>query len=257
MLFNPLQLELGMITRTKKSVTDFGGDGQVIILLHGFLSSSKFWKQLQPVLSASGYRVIAIDLLGFGNAPKPTDSSYSYQEHLAYIDGVIDKLKLDKPIALIGHSMGALLSARYAVLNPGKVSSLTLLHPPLFLDKMEARTALRATGRLYRFLLYSKYRRFGWAIIKTFNLYQIDKHSRIARELSLKNVIEASEMLGDLAIIDTKSLLLVGLKDRPEYARNIKTARFSDRVKVITKNVAHNSPSSSPLLIQQSIIDFL
>ena len=93
-------------------MTDFGGDGEVMILLHGFLSSSKYWRNLQPHLSAEGYRVIAIDLLGFGDAPKPKYSDYSYQEHIAYLDAVIKKLRLKQPFILIGHSMGALLATR-------------------------------------------------------------------------------------------------------------------------------------------------
>ncbi|MBC7868587.1 alpha/beta hydrolase [Candidatus Saccharibacteria bacterium] len=246
-----------MTAKKIKSVKDFGGSGNVIILLHGFLSSSKYWNHLQPSLTDEGYRVIAIDLLGFGNAPKPRYSTYSYQEHIAHLDVVFEQLKLDKPFILIGHSMGALLATRYAVLHPDRVSSLALLHPPLYKDIEETRKSLRQTGRLYRFLLDSKYRHFGWALIKTFAFYHIAKHSQISRERSMKNVIEVSEIFGDLEKVETKTLLLMGLKDRPEYNVNIKTAQLSNSVKVITKNVSHHSPAKKPLIIQKTILDFI
>lgn len=240
-----------------KSIKDFGGNGDVIILLHGFLSSSRYWNHLQPYLTSAGYRIIAIDLLGFGNAPKPSYSSYNYQEHIAYLDVIFKQLQLSKPFILIGHSMGALLATRYAVLRSDQISSLALLHPPLYKDTKEARQSLRATGPLYRFLLDSKYRRFGWALIKTFAFYHIAKHSRRAREGSMKNVIEVSEVFGDLEKVETKTLLLVGLKDRPEYNFNIQAAQLSDSVTVITRNVSHHSPTAKPLVIQKTILDFI
>lgn len=248
---------LAMTTKKIKSVKDFGGSGNVIILLHGFLSSSKYWNHLQPSLTTGGYRVITIDLLGFGNAPKPRYSTYSYQEHIAYLDIVFKQLKLDKPFILIGHSMGALLATRYAVLHPDKVTSLALLHPPLYKDIDEARKSLRETGRLYRFLLDSKYRRFGWALIKTFATYRIAKHSRMSREGSMKNVIELSEVFGDLEKVETRTLLLIGLKDRPEYMINLNQAQLSNSVEVITKNVSHHSPVKKPLMLQKTILDFI
>lgn len=246
-----------MAIKNIRSVKDFGGNGNIIILLHGFLCSSKYWNHVQPYLTDQGHRVIAIDLLGFGDAPKPRYSTYNYQEHIAHLDAIFEQLKLNKPFVLVGHSMGALLATRYAVLNPDKVSSLVLLHPPLYKDIEEARKSLRETGRLYRFLLDSRYRRFGWAFIKTFAFYNIAKHGRMARERSLKNVIEVSEVFGDLEKVETKTLLLMGLKDRPEYNVNVKGAHLSDSVTVVTENVSHHSPIQKPLIVQKAILDFI
>ena len=240
-----------------KSVTDFGGEGGVIVLLHGFLSSSRYWKQVQPYLTAAGYRVITIDLLGFGEAPKPSQSTYNYSEHVAHIDSALAQLNIDKPFVLIGHSMGALIAARFAILHPAKINSLILLHPPLYMDAAEARKTLRDTGRIYRFLLDSKYRRFGWALIKTFAFRVIGKHSRIAREGSMRNVIEVSEILGDLEKIETRTLVLIGMRDRPQYHINIRRARLSSFVTVITRNMSHHSPTEQPFDIQGTILDFV
>ncbi|MGI8933188.1 MAG: alpha/beta fold hydrolase, partial [Phormidesmis sp.] len=47
------------------------GEGQPIVLLHGFGASIGHWRKNIPVLAAAGYRVYAIDLLGFGDSDKP------------------------------------------------------------------------------------------------------------------------------------------------------------------------------------------
>lgn len=248
---------IGMSIVDTKSVRDFGGDGQVIVLLHGFLSSSRYWNRLQPYLTASGYRVIAVDLLGFGRAPRPKYSTYGYREHIAYLDVILKKMKLDKPFTVIGHSMGALLALRYAILSPSRINSLVLLHPPIYKNCNEARYSLKRTSRLYRFLIESRYRRFVWAFIITFSIQNIAMHSRISRERTFENVIEQSEALPDLAKTETKTLLLMGLQDRPEFIANLNTAKLSSTVTVLTKNLSHNSPAAKPSEIQQTIIDFI
>lgn len=241
----------------KPPVTDFGGEGRIIILLHGFLSSSRYWKKLQPHLTRAGYRVITIDLLGFGNAPRPRHSDYSYDAHVSYLHASIKDLHLSSPYILIGHSMGALLAARYGRLHPGSVWTLILLHPPLYKDSAEAYATLRATNRLYRFLLDSHYRRLGWALIKTFAGYYIRNHGRAARERSLKNVIEKAEAFDDLKTISVRTMLIVGLKDRVEYANNLVLHDISEAITVFEEEVTHHSPIRSTDLVQERILYFL
>jgi pimeloyl-ACP methyl ester carboxylesterase len=241
----------------KKNYMDFGGNGRTIILFHGFLSSLKYWAKLQPRLSAAGYRVISIDMLGFGNAPKPSAARYDYQDHIEYIHQTIEMLNIHKPFILIGHSMGALLAARYTRTYPLRVSSLILLHPPLFLSEEEVRTVLRKTGILYRFLLDSRYRRLGWILLKIVAFQHISRHSRLARERSMRNVIEAAEISADLKQIATDTLLVLGLKDRPEYADNVPRLAISKSVTIVEENVNHHSPVLNPSLIQDRISGFI
>lgn len=246
-----------MTRKTDQHIKDFGGDGKVIILLHGFLASSKYWLKMQPYLSEAGYRVIAVDLLGFGDAPKPKHANYDYKDHVAYIDTVIAHQNITEPFALVGHSMGGLIAARYSNVHPDKISSLILLHPPLYADPEEARLTLRNTSILYRFLLDSRYRRIGWMIIKTIARRHIGRHSLTAREQSLMNVIEVAELFDDLQHISKKTLLVVGLKDRPIYEENLARNPLSRLVTVLKEDVAHHSPILEPELIQQRIITFL
>lgn len=77
----------------------------------------------------SRYRLIAVDLLGFGRSPKPTDSLYTLREHVDMIErSVLEPYKV-KQFHIVAHSLGCILALALAVKYPGAVKSLTLLAP--------------------------------------------------------------------------------------------------------------------------------
>ncbi|KAF3519297.1 hypothetical protein DY000_02061145 [Brassica cretica] len=107
-----------------------------VVFIHGFLSSSSFWSEtLFPNFSdtaKSNYRLIAVDLLGYGRSPKPNDSLYTLREHLEMIEkSVISQYKLKK-FHVVAHSLGCVLALALAVKHPGAIKSLTLLAPPYY-----------------------------------------------------------------------------------------------------------------------------
>lgn len=229
-------------------IYDFQGEGQTIVLLHGFLGSSKYWSRLQPLLSRAGYRIITIDLLGFGNAPKPTTSDYGYADHIEHIRKAIKSLNIANFI-LAGHSMGALIASRYALTYPKNITSLFLLHPPIYKNREEARAILRSTGRHYQFFLDSKFREIGWFIMRNLPFTKIHQHTRTSREKSLKNIIEMAEIPYDLYKHTLPTILLIGLKDRHQYTKNIKNMVLNKSVKIVLKEVGHHSPFYEPTLV--------
>ncbi|KAH6831444.1 alpha/beta-Hydrolases superfamily protein [Perilla frutescens var. hirtella] len=107
-----------------------------VVFIHGFISSSAFWTEtVYPNLSKaakSKYRLFAVDLLGFGRSPKPTDSLYTLREHLEMIErSVLHPYKV-KSFHIVAHSLGCILALALAVNHPSAVKSLTLLAPPYF-----------------------------------------------------------------------------------------------------------------------------
>ncbi|XAR70100.1 2-hydroxymuconate-semialdehyde hydrolase [Bertholletia excelsa] len=107
-----------------------------VLFIHGFISNSAFWTEtLFPNFSQSAksrYRLLAIDLLGFGRSPKPTDSLYTLGEHLDMIErSVLEPYKV-KSFHIVAHSLGCILALALAVKHPDSVKSLTLLAPPYF-----------------------------------------------------------------------------------------------------------------------------
>lgn len=107
-----------------------------VLFIHGFISSSVFWTEtLFPNFSdaaKSKYRFLAVDLLGFGRSPKPSDSLYTLREHLDMIEQSVLEPFGVKSFHIVAHSLGCILALALAVKHPGSVKSLTLLAPPYY-----------------------------------------------------------------------------------------------------------------------------
>ena len=106
----------------------------VMLLLHGFPSSSHMFRDLIPLLAAH-YRVIAPDLPGFGFTEVPEARGYSYSfDNLAITLGhFVDALKLTR-YALYVFDYGAPVGFRLAVAQPQRVSALVSQNGNAYLE---------------------------------------------------------------------------------------------------------------------------
>ena len=87
------------------------GDGQPVVLVHGFPLSGRSWeKQIPPLLDA-GFRVITYDRRGFGQSSQPS-VGYDYDTFAADLQALLTELDLSD-VALAGFSMGGGEVARY------------------------------------------------------------------------------------------------------------------------------------------------
>src|SRR3954451_8637065 len=68
----------------------------VIILIHGFSSSTLVWSRVFLRLADAGFRVIAVDLLGYGYSGKPRRERYTIEAQAKMIIGLLDKLNIDR-----------------------------------------------------------------------------------------------------------------------------------------------------------------
>ncbi|XP_071703292.1 probable lysophospholipase BODYGUARD 4 [Rutidosis leptorrhynchoides] len=109
-----------------------------VIFLHGFMSSSLLWTETMfPQLASSKYRLFAVDLLGFGNSPKPKDCLYTLNDHLEMVEkSVIREYNLNS-FHLVAHSMGCMIAIALAAKHPNKLKSITLIAPPYFIASEE------------------------------------------------------------------------------------------------------------------------
>lgn len=83
---------------------DGGGNGRVVVLIHGWPLSSQAWSKQVPVLTDAGYRVVSYDRRGFGNSDKP-GSGNDYDTFAGDLDAVLTGLELTD-VTLVGFSMG-------------------------------------------------------------------------------------------------------------------------------------------------------
>jgi pimeloyl-ACP methyl ester carboxylesterase len=104
-------------------------DAPALVMLHGWGGSLYMFRHALERFPALGFRTIAIDLRGYGLSDKPLDAnSYSLKSYSADLDALLDDLG-EKPVALVGQSMGGGLALRYAIAHPSRVSKLALINP--------------------------------------------------------------------------------------------------------------------------------
>ncbi len=84
------------------------GEGQPLLLIHGFGACLGHWRKNIPVLAQEGYRVYALDLLGFGAADKPI-LNYSLELWQQQLKDFWQEI-IQEPTVFVGNSIGALLS---------------------------------------------------------------------------------------------------------------------------------------------------
>lgn len=102
------------------------GSGQPIVLIHGFGASIGHWRKNIPVLAAAGYRVYALDLLGFGDSDKP-DLSYTLEFWVKLIHDFW-LAHIQAPAVFVGNSIGALMALMSLVSYPETASGGILLN---------------------------------------------------------------------------------------------------------------------------------
>lgn len=106
------------------NVRDYGGDGHLIVLVHGLGGSAVNWEAVGPRIAKVG-RTVAIDLPGFGLSPPGPD--WELTTHARALRAALEEL--GSPATLIGNSMGALIAEMVASRHPVLVSSLALIAP--------------------------------------------------------------------------------------------------------------------------------
>jgi pimeloyl-ACP methyl ester carboxylesterase len=114
------------------------GRGETVLALHGSASSRRMWQPLVERLAAR-YRVVAPDLLGYGESTPWRDGlqATDYDVVATFVR------ELDGPLHVVGHSYGGALALRAALAGGGRVASLTLIEPAAFriLDQAADRAA--------------------------------------------------------------------------------------------------------------------
>jgi len=106
------------------------GDGVPVVCLHGVPSSSFLYRKVNDELAARGLRGIAFDFPGLGLAERPEDFDYSWSGLARWSGRAIDELGIDR-CHLVIHDIGGPVGAEWAVRNPDRVLSLTVLNTPL------------------------------------------------------------------------------------------------------------------------------
>lgn len=103
------------------------GNGQPVILIHGFLYHTVMWKKNLDSL-AKDFKVYAIDLFGWGFSERLEETEYSFERYAKQVIGFMDALNIQKA-SLVGQSMGGGISVYVAAHYPERINRLILVGP--------------------------------------------------------------------------------------------------------------------------------
>jgi haloalkane dehalogenase len=105
------------------------GTGRTIVFLHGNPTSSYLWRNIVPHVGHLG-RVVAPDLIGQGDSDKldaTGPDSYTFVEHRAWLDALLDELDLGDEVVLVIHDWGSALGFDWARRHPDRVAGIAYM----------------------------------------------------------------------------------------------------------------------------------
>lgn len=146
-------------------VRQLGCDGDPpLVLIHGFAAAAGHWRANAPAFAAAGWRVYGVDLLGFGASAQP----FLVQDNRTWAQQVLHLIeqRIQEPVVVVGHSLGALVGLTAAVSCPALVKALVLapLQDPTLLKPQPRRPQPRRR-RWQQFLMVLQRWLAPWRLI--------------------------------------------------------------------------------------------
>lgn len=99
-----------------------------IVLIHGFSVPSFAWESNREALATSGFQVLTFDLYGRGFSARPS-IKYTQDLFVEQLNDLLEALNIDKPVHLVGLSLGGSIASFFNQTYPEKVASVSLLAP--------------------------------------------------------------------------------------------------------------------------------
>lgn len=208
------------------------GTGGPIVLLHGLGTNYKSWSYVLRALDYKKSHVIALDLLGFGDAPKPKNSDYTPADHAEAVIATLDKLNITDAV-VAGHSMGCIVAIEVAKRRPDIAKRLVLLGAPLY-QKLPRHTLwgklTRTEGAYFTIFSFLKANpdltitaaQNADKLLPFLKGMEITEATWPAFRKSLNNTIMQFESYKGIQKLKTPTLLVCGVLDVFVIRRNLK-----------------------------------
>ena len=240
------------------------GSGFPLVLVHGFLGSSKMWEP-QINFFKNYFRVIAPDLPGFGKS-KEVKSHNSIQSIANLLLKCLEEKKIDK-FYLLGHSMGGMIVQEIAKKSGNKISKLICYStgprgemPGRFETVDQSRDNLKKNGLEIMARNIAK----TW-FVKGENAKYFDICINAGKQASIETVDNALIAFKNWNGVDTlkniknKTLIVWGDKDKSYNLEQIKTLEknIPNSSLIVFNNCAHNIHLEEPEKFNNTIKHFL
>ena len=109
---------------------DGPGDGTPLLLIHGATVPGWEFERITPMLNRAGFRTLCPDLYGHGYSARP-QTAHDYALFERQLAEFLEHTVPGQPVALLGHSLGAVIALRMALAEPARHSALVMAAPML------------------------------------------------------------------------------------------------------------------------------
>ena len=256
-------------------------NGRTVLLFHGFNFGGFYFANVIEALNKEGFRVVATDQIGFGRSSKPI-IPYNLTDMAMNSRKVLESLGIARA-AVVGHSMGGMLAARFAALFPD-ITERVVLYDPIGLTDTRYSSGGGGRGRsaddAYKAAMAQTQDQAYQAAYATIRRYfetdwkeDYASYARImyAPTLSadaprlnmvralLGQMIQNDPVVYDWAHIKVKALVLGGDKDGPDFPAQAK--HIADTIPggqlVLIPGVGHVPHIQVPEIFNRELLKFL
>lgn len=248
------------------------GKTRAILLVHGIGEDGARDYSDHIAWLRESFHVIAVDLPGFGQSDK-SNAEYTPANYARVLKHVSDRF-IGRPFVLVGHSMGALVSLRYAAAYPGEVERLVVIAAPGVLHRY-ATTSRYIAGLMG--ISQSEFESLGWLgrlpgkILTPLERLHVDPDAVLADPRQRESLLggDPVKIAGLAAAIDdlhrevrdvrVETLILWGARDRVAPLRNGKVlARKLPRARLsVIEDAGHTPMEETPLSFRAELEPFL
>ena len=247
-------------------------NGRSVILLHGMNFFAETWTATIEILRKEGYRVVAIDQIGYGRSSKPI-VHYTISTHAMNTKRLLDHLGITRT-DIVTHSMGGMVGSRFAALYPDAVGNLAMINQIGLADTRHGRPA-RDVMDAYKGALARGYAE----IVKGMRAYYVNwkpeymKYVQIHYgwtlsgdwpRMAMVRALQQQAIANDPVVYDwphikARALVIGGEKDGPNFPAQAK--RVADTIPngqlYLIPNIGHNPQFEAPDLLYPPLLKFL
>jgi pimeloyl-ACP methyl ester carboxylesterase len=244
------------------------GDGPPVLLLHAGIANRQMWDEHLEPLAANGYRVVALDLPGFGEARGGSAPT-------AHWDDVVETmaaLEIERA-ALVGNSFGGAVALRVAALHPERVAALVLFSAPGVPEPDPSAELLAAWGAEEDALAAGDVERAVEATVSAWvgphasdemrhriaSMQRRNYEGRMGQEITFATDLLETDP-GLLKHVSCPALLAVGEDDLPDYRAAV--SDLAEKLPQATSTASiprcgHLAPLEAPEEFRRLLVEYL
>lgn len=247
-------------------------NGQTVFIQHGMNFYSEAYTPTIKALSDAGFRVIAVDRIGYGKSTKPI-LPYSFNFVAANMKSLLDELGIEE-VAIFGHSMGGMTVSRFAMVYPDITTHVVMVNQIGLTDQRQSRPwrdPFAGGGTTtYQSILrgHQNYFPLRWPpehlefVRRQFGQTMSGEWNRVAQVRRLQGqMLYDDPVVYDWQHIETKALVIGGeedglVDDFPTLAHNVNNELQNSTI-LLYPDVGHAPQIEIPDLFHADLIRFL